>query len=145
MPLVGSNLVRSSQLLRRTCEALMSRCVRDIEADRERCANYFASSAGLATVLNPLLGYDRVSELVKESLATGESLRALVRRHDLIDDAAFDELLQSSTGPTPDEPALSSGPNGPAATRDPDEAAGAPEPDRPDPAPEPDTHEEPSP
>ena len=41
-------------------------------------ATPFELSAGLATILNPKLGYDRVAELVKESKKTGKNLRQLV-------------------------------------------------------------------
>ena len=43
------------------------RCIAGIEADVERCRTYAEATPQAATALNPLLGYERVAELVKES------------------------------------------------------------------------------
>ncbi|MBU1693133.1 MAG: aspartate ammonia-lyase, partial [Verrucomicrobia bacterium] len=59
----------------------------------------FEQSAGLATVLNPKLGYDRVADLVRESRETGKTLRQLVLEKQIMDVAQFDEILKHSTGP----------------------------------------------
>ncbi len=99
MPLVGACLVKSLQLLERACATLAEKCVAGIQANREVCARYFETSAGLATVLNPKLGYDRVAELVKESVATGQSLRELALEKKLVSAEELDRILKSSTGP----------------------------------------------
>ena len=78
MPLIGANLVKSFHILIRTCTMLDEKCIRGIEADEGRCRRNFESSAGLATILNPALGYDRVAALVKEGLASGKNLKTLV-------------------------------------------------------------------
>ena len=99
MPLMGYNLVKSFCMLSRSCEMLAARCVRGIKANRETCRRYFETSASLATVLNPKLGYDRVAELVKESLKTGRTLRQLVREKRIMSDAELNRILDRSTGP----------------------------------------------
>jgi aspartate ammonia-lyase len=78
MPLIGANLVKSFNILIRTCAMLDERCIRGVEADVQRCQSHFEASAGLATILNPALGYDRVAKLVKEGLTAGKSLKTLV-------------------------------------------------------------------
>jgi aspartate ammonia-lyase len=99
MPLIGLNLVKSLKILDRTCAMLAEKCVAGITADRDACARYFETSAGLATVLNPKLGYDRVAELVKESRRTGKTLRQLVVEHKIVSEQELDEILKRSTGP----------------------------------------------
>ncbi|MFH0953857.1 MAG: aspartate ammonia-lyase [Verrucomicrobiota bacterium] len=101
MPLIGYNLVQSLHLLQRTCVMLADRCVAGIEANREVCARYFETSAGLATVLNPKLGYDKVAELVKESLQTKKTLRELVLEKKLLGEKELEDILKRSTGPSP--------------------------------------------
>jgi fumarate hydratase class II len=100
MPLVGHNVMRSIRLLRRTCFMVARKCVSGIVANREVCKENFERSAGLATVLNPTLGYDAVAELVKESLRTGKNLRQLVLEKDIMDEEHLDFLLSKSIGPT---------------------------------------------
>jgi aspartate ammonia-lyase len=99
MPLVGALLIDSQGVLARCCRMLAAKCIAGIAADRERCLGNFNNSAGLATVLNPVLGYAKVSELVKASLAQSRSVRELVLEQGLLDEAEIDKLFAQSTGP----------------------------------------------
>ncbi|BBO66489.1 aspartate ammonia-lyase [Desulfosarcina alkanivorans] len=101
MPLIGANLVKSFNILIRTCTMLDERCIRGIEADETRCRKNFEASAGLATILNPTLGYDRVAALVKEGLAGGKSLKALVLEKKLMSEQDLERLLAGAFGPVP--------------------------------------------
>ena len=100
MPLIGTNVVKSLRILTKCCAMLTEKCVSGITANEAICRENFENSAGLATVLNPELGYDRVSDLVKESLKTKKNLAQLVREKNLMDEDAFQALLKKSTGPT---------------------------------------------
>jgi aspartate ammonia-lyase len=99
MPLVGANIVKSLRILIKVCHALDKKCVRGITACETVCKNYFERSAGLPTILNPAFGYDRVADLVKESLKTGKTLAELVREKNLMPEAEFAALLAQSNGP----------------------------------------------
>ena len=100
MPLVGTHIIKSLKILTRTCDALAEKCVDGITANEAVCKSYFERSAGLPTILNPALGYERVAELVKESLKTGKTLAELVREKELMPEKEFQELLARSNGPT---------------------------------------------
>jgi len=99
MPLIGYNLVKSFRILERGCTMLASKCVAGIRANRETCAAHFERSAGLATVLNPKLGYDRVAELVKESLRARKTIRRLVLDQNIMSEKELNRILARSTGP----------------------------------------------
>lgn len=99
MPLIGANLIKSFNTLIRTLTMLDEKCIRGIEADAARCRTHFENSAGLATILNPALGYDRVAVLVKEGLASGKNLKTLVVEKQLMSAQALDELLAGAFGP----------------------------------------------
>ena len=47
----------------------------------------------IATALNAYIGYDEASAVAKESAKNFESVRDVVRRRGLIDDARLDEVL----------------------------------------------------
>ncbi len=100
MPLVGSNIVKSIKILTAVCTALAEKCVNEITANKKVCKSYFERSAGLPTILNPALGYEKVAELVKESLKTSKTLAELVREKELMPEKKFAELLARSNGPT---------------------------------------------
>ncbi|MBU1190275.1 MAG: aspartate ammonia-lyase [Gammaproteobacteria bacterium] len=100
MPLVGANIVKSLKMLTKVCAALSEKCVCGITANEAVCKNYFERSAGLPTILNPVLGYDKVAVLVKEARATGKTLVELVREKNLMPEKEFAALLAGSNGPS---------------------------------------------
>jgi aspartate ammonia-lyase len=99
MPLIGANTLQAAKLLAAAARTLADKCIAGIEADVDMCRRHLERSAGLPTLLNPRLGYDRVAELVKESLATGQSLRELAVAKNLLTEAEYEALVASSTGP----------------------------------------------
>lgn len=99
MPLIAANAVAATDLLAAACQTLAEKCIAGIAARRDACARHLEESAGLPTLLNPVLGYDRVAALVKESLASGKPLKALVLEKGLLDEAAYADLLAHSTAP----------------------------------------------
>jgi len=98
MPVTGANIVKSLKILTKTCVALNKKCVTGITANEEVCRSNFERSAGLPTILNPVLGYDQVAVLVKESLRSGKTLAELVREKELLPENEFNALLATSTG-----------------------------------------------
>lgn len=78
MPLIGCNAVESGIIIRGAISTFREKCVKGIKANREKCEWYVHNSAALATALNPILGYDKVAALVKESLATNRPIKELV-------------------------------------------------------------------
>ncbi len=93
LPVMARNLLESIRLLSSVSRLLADRCVRGIEADVERCRTYAEATPQAATALNPVLGYERVAALVKESAQTGKSIRTLVVEHDLVPAAEIDAVL----------------------------------------------------
>lgn len=80
MPVIGHNLIVSLRILANAVRVLADRCVVGIEADPEQAAYWVERSAALATALAPYIGYARAAELAKESVKSGESIRALATR-----------------------------------------------------------------
>jgi len=101
MPVIGANLVKMLHLLSGAARSLADQCVCGLTANERVCRRNFENSASLATVLNPALGYDRVAELVKESISSGRGLKELVLARELLDEAGWDALMKNCTGPLP--------------------------------------------
>ncbi|NCA82293.1 MAG: aspartate ammonia-lyase [Opitutae bacterium] len=99
MPLIGANALQAAKLLSAAVRALAEKCVAGISADADACRRHLARSAGLPTLLNPRLGYDRVAQLVQEALASGQTLRELALAKKLLTAAEYDALLASATAP----------------------------------------------
>ena len=92
VPMMGRNLLDSIKLLASASRLLAEKCVDGIEANREQCERYAELTLSAATALNPHIGYDKASEIVKKAAASGRSLREIAREEG-VDDATIDEAL----------------------------------------------------
>jgi len=92
IPLMARNLLDSIRLLTSASRLLADKCVRGIEANREQCERYAELTLSAATALNPHIGYDRASEIVKEASRSGRSLREVAREAG-VDEATLDQAL----------------------------------------------------
>jgi fumarate hydratase, class II len=79
VPLIARNLLESIRLLAAASRLLAERCVDGIEANRENAERYAELTLSAATALNPYIGYDRATEIVKAAAATGRPLRDVAR------------------------------------------------------------------
>ena len=93
LPVIARNLLESIRLLTNVSRLFADRCIAGIEPDVERMRTYAEATPQTATALNPLLGYERVAELVKESARTGKSIRTLVIEQDLVPEDEIDAVL----------------------------------------------------
>lgn len=75
MPIMGYNLLQSLQVMTNGVRAFTERCVRGIEANRARCQQLAEQSIGLATALNPYIGYSAAAKVAQEAMRRGASLR----------------------------------------------------------------------
>ena len=92
VPLMARNLLDSIRLLASASRLLAEKCVDGIEANREQCERYAELTLAAATALNPYIGYDKATEIVKEATASGRSLREVARDAG-VEDAVLDEAL----------------------------------------------------
>jgi len=92
VPLLARNLLESIRLLASASRLFAERCVAGIEANRENLERYAELTLSAATALNPYVGYDKASEIVKEAVASGRSLRDVAREAG-VDDETLDKAL----------------------------------------------------
>ncbi len=93
MPVMARNVLESIRLLASVSRLLADRCVDGIEADVERCRRYAESSPSMGTSLNPYLGYELATEVVKEATRTARSIREVVLGRGLMTDEELDRAL----------------------------------------------------
>jgi fumarate hydratase, class II len=92
IPLMARNLLQSIKLLAAASRLLAEKCVAGIEANRENCERYAELTLSAATALNPYIGYDKATEIVKAAAASGRSLREVAREAGVSDDV-LDQAL----------------------------------------------------
>jgi aspartate ammonia-lyase len=92
-PVMAAVIFESQTLFVNAARTLREQCVEGITANAEVCKHYLESSIGTVTALNPVIGYDRATELAAEALETGEGIIELVRERHLLTNAQIDEIF----------------------------------------------------
>lgn len=92
-PIIAYNLFRSIDMLGRACLTLAERCIDGITANREHCRRMVENSIGLVTALNPIIGYEKATEIAEEALLSDRSVYQIVLEKGYLKKEELDELL----------------------------------------------------
>jgi fumarate hydratase class II len=93
LPVIALNLIESIEILASAAGLFAERCVAGISANRERCRSYIEQSLALSTYLVPYIGYDKASEISKEALNTGKTVRDVALRKAILPEEKLDEIF----------------------------------------------------
>lgn len=93
MPMIGHNLFEQLRVLTGAINAFTRKCVHGIQPNHERLRYYLDRTLGLATALNPYIGYANAAAVAKEAQATGRSIRELVAEKGLLTPEELDRVL----------------------------------------------------
>src|SRR3954451_9595035 len=92
IPLMARNLLPSIRILASASMLLAERCVDGLEAVADVNERHAESTPAIATALNPHIGYDKATEIVKESVASKRTIREVAIEKG-VDEAVLDEAL----------------------------------------------------
>ena len=92
-PLVGVAILESQQILSSTLDAVRERCVEGIRVNEQVLARNLEETVGIVTALNPVIGYERASELAKEAYDSGKGILELIREKKILTEAQIQDLL----------------------------------------------------
>jgi aspartate ammonia-lyase len=102
-PIIAYNLLQSIKILKNTLKMFRELCVDGIKADRERCLELLNKSTAIATALNPYLGYQAVSKIVKESLVKNSTIKGTILKYNLISETDLNRILSPEEMTKPKE------------------------------------------
>ncbi|MDP3765283.1 MAG: lyase family protein, partial [Nanoarchaeota archaeon] len=102
-PVIAYNILQSMKLLTNTLKMFRELCIDGIKANEERCLELLHKSTAIATALNPYLGYQAVSKIVKESLSNNSTIKDIVLKYRLIDEKDLNKLLSPEEMTKPKE------------------------------------------
>jgi fumarate hydratase class II len=91
MPVAGVSTLESISLLAASARNFSERCVEGLQAT-DRGPELVERSPMLSTALNPVMGYDEVAKIAKESMRTGRSIRQIARSRG-VSEATLNKLL----------------------------------------------------
>lgn len=92
-PILADRLIESLKLSREVLTQFAVNCLATLTVDHGHAKHLLERSAAFATCLSPVLGYDVVTNLVKESLRTGETLRTLIVKKRLLTEKQYDKIV----------------------------------------------------
>lgn len=92
-PVIAYNLFTSLDMLGRACRTLVHRCILGVTANRDHCRQMVENSIGLVTALNPLLGYEKASQIAEEALRTGKSVVEIVLEKKYLSREEIEQVL----------------------------------------------------
>jgi aspartate ammonia-lyase len=92
-PIEGLVIMESQDLMHNASRALRTLCVDGIVVDEKVLANYMETTVGIVTALNPIIGYDKASELAREAYQSGKGILEIVREQHVLTEQQIKELL----------------------------------------------------
>jgi len=94
MPLIGSNVLRSIELLAIGMAGFATRCVDGLEANEAQIKALVDRSLMLVTALAPEIGYDNAAKIAKHAHAEGQTLKEAGLALGLVDEPTFERLVR---------------------------------------------------
>src|SRR5262249_8791295 len=102
-PVIAACIFEAQTMFINAASTLRVECVAGITANAEVCRHYVDYSIGTATGLNPLIGYERATELAAEATKTGRGILELVREKRILSDEqiadVFDPMAMTGVRP----------------------------------------------
>jgi fumarate hydratase class II len=93
MPVMTHNLLSSIALLSAAATQFSNRCVKGLEANRERCESLVEESLAMCTALAPAIGYDRAAQIAKEAYQNGRTVRQVANEQQILPAEELENLL----------------------------------------------------
>jgi aspartate ammonia-lyase len=92
-PMILLAVMESQMILENGMKTMKEKCVAGITANKKITEGYIEKSIGIVTVLNPIIGYDRATELAAEALKTGKGILELIREKKILTEEQIKEVL----------------------------------------------------
>ena len=92
MPIIAHNLFEMMQVMVGSISAFTEKCVVGIQANVEKAEGWLEKNSILVTALNPIIGYQKGAELVKESIQRNITIRDLA-----LEKAKLGQLINKNT------------------------------------------------
>ncbi|MCM3872608.1 MAG: aspartate ammonia-lyase [Pyrinomonadaceae bacterium] len=92
-PLAGLAVIESQALLFSTSIVFRTKCIDGITLNEKVLAHYLETTVGIVTALNPVLGYEKATELAAEAYKSGKGILEIIREKKILSEQQIKELL----------------------------------------------------
>jgi len=92
-PIEGLSILESQHLLYHTSMLFRTKCIDGVTINEKVLAHYMETTVGIVTALNPVLGYDKATELANEAYKSGKGVLEIIREKKLLTEQQIKDLL----------------------------------------------------
>ena len=92
-PIEGLAILESQDLLYNTSMLFRKRCIDGITINEKQLAHYMETTVGIVTALNPVVGYDKATELANEAYKSGKGILEIIREQHILTEQQIQQLL----------------------------------------------------
>jgi len=92
-PIEGLSILESQDLLYRAAMLFRTKCIDGITINEKELAHYMETTVGIVTALNPVLGYEKATELANEAYKSGKGILEIIREQHILTEQQIQELL----------------------------------------------------
>src|SRR6187455_1703992 len=96
-PVVATSIMESQALFFKTLPLFRKNCIEGITINEDVLKRYIETTVGIVTALNPVLGYEKTTELAKEALQSGKGILQLIREKKLLTEDQIKKLMDPAT------------------------------------------------
>ena len=86
-------MMESQHLLFTTSRTFRTSCIDGITLNENVLTRYMNETVGIVTALNPVLGYEKATELANEAYKTDKGILEIIREKKLLSEAQIAEML----------------------------------------------------
>jgi aspartate ammonia-lyase len=92
-PIEGLAIIESQHLLYTTSKAFRTKAVDGIKVNEKVLARYMETTVGIVTALNPVIGYEKATELANDAYKSGKGILEIIRERKILTEAQIADLL----------------------------------------------------
>ncbi|MDX8395899.1 MAG: class II fumarate hydratase [Mariprofundaceae bacterium] len=93
LPVIAHNLLEAETILANASLMFADKCIVGLQVNREKCEQQIEWSMSMVTSLAPVIGYDKASDLAKQAVKEGKTVRQLCLDQKVLSENELDHLL----------------------------------------------------
>ncbi len=92
-PIEGLSAIESQHLLYRVSMLFRTKCIDGVTVNEKVLEHYMETTVGIVTALNPIVGYEKATELAQEAYKSGKGILETIREQHVLTEQQIQELL----------------------------------------------------
>jgi aspartate ammonia-lyase len=92
-PIEGLAMMESQHLLYTTSQAFRQKCIDGITVNEKVLEHYMETTVGIVTALNPVVGYEKATELAQEAYKSGKGILQVIREKKVLTEEQIKDVL----------------------------------------------------